>query len=334
MKFMRLSTLTHAGLILGILILIGLSAGPVSATDDNSWFTPASQEQILAWGAKNVLQNAGFFNTLTPYTTANFLPGDNAWFTPATQEQILAWGAKNTLQNAALIRPRPTSAVPITTFTPYTLSRADLDKLLGKYKSGINGPATPDLPATPIPTTPAAPSSAPTGDDLHTLDGTSVSLLINRAMDGYRTNPQMPITIPVKPVYSLSPDWSIAPSPTQTPSGGSSDQGTGISLSAFNLQDKFVRISNTGITPVVLTGWKITNRQGNSLTFINFPLGGGSTFTFILNPYSTLTVYFGKDGVITSTELYYPAGGNFWNAQGDTASLYNDQGRLVGSISA
>jgi hypothetical protein len=272
----------------------------------------------------------GFSNAMTPYITpyapTGYGSGENSWLIVDAQDQILAWGAENARQNAALIQPRIPSAGPITTMVPYSLSRADLDKLLGNYKSGTNGTVPSIVPITPVLTIPAAPLVTPTGGDLHTSDGTSISLLFSRAMDKFRTNPQVPITSQVTVI--------VTPSPSPTPSGGNADQGTGISLAAFNLQGKYVRISNTGVSPVVMTGWKITNRQGNSLTFIDFPLGGGSTFTYVIDPSSTLTVYFGKDGVMTSTELYYPGGGNFWNAQGDTASLYNSQGRLIGSITA
>jgi hypothetical protein len=313
---MRLSVSAYSRLILGILIVAGFSAGIASA-DDNSWLTPPSLGQSLE-----------FFDPGVPYLSPSShgidFSDSDSWVTPDSQEQILAWGAENARQNAAsLIQPRTTPAVPVVTLVPYTLSQADLARLLGNYKSGSNG-AAPNAPAIPAPTSTVTPSPSPAGDDLHTLDGTSVSLLMNRAMDNYRTNPGIPITIPATPV--------VTPSPTQISPGGTTNQGTGVSLTGFSLQGRFVRISNTGSAPVVMTGWKITNRQGNSLTFIDFPLGNGSTFTYVLNPSATLTVYFGKDGVMTDTELYYPGGGSFWNAQGDTASLYNSRGQLVGSI--
>jgi hypothetical protein len=315
---MRLNVSTYSRLILGILIVAGFSAGIASA-DDNSWLTPPSLEQSLE-----------FFNPGAPYLSPSshgiyFSDGDS-WVTPDSQDQILAWGAENARQNAAtLIQPRTAPAVPVVTLVPYTLSRADLERLLGNYKSGTTGPS-PTTSATPAPLTTVTPSISPAGGDLHTLDGTSVSLLMNRAMDTFRMNPNIPVTIPTTPVAT--------PLPTQISPGGNTDQGTGVSLTGFSLQGRFVRISNTGNAPVVMTGWKITNRQGNSLTFIDYPLGNGSTFTYVLYPSATLTVYFGKDGVMTDTALYYPGGGNFWNAQGDTASLYNAGGRLVGSITA
>jgi hypothetical protein len=52
-------------------------------------------------------------------------------------------------------------------------------------------------------------------------------------------------------------------------------QNTGVSLAELNLPGKYVRITKSG-SPVVMTGWKITNSQGNFLKFIDFP--------YVLNP--------------------------------------------------
>jgi hypothetical protein len=317
---MRFNTESFPRLILGILIATGFSWGIASA-DDASWLTPASPDQILA-----------LFDTQAPFTApfapVAYDPGSGSWLNPGTEDQILSWGAKIAEDNRATIQPAATTGVPIApivTLVPYTLSKADLDRLLGNYKSGSNGNA-PVNTITPVPTTTVVPSPVPTGDALHTADGTSIGLLMNRAMDSYRTNPNLPVAGQVTPIATQLP--------VQTPTGSTVDAGTGISLSGFSLQGRYVTISNTGITPVVMTGWKITNRQGNTLTFIDYPLGGGSTFTYVLYPGTTLTVYFGKDGVMSDSALYYPGGGSFWNAQGDTASLYNPQGLRVGSLTA
>lgn len=292
---MKCSRLTYIGLILSIVVMTGVPVVAASAGDDNSWLTPPSIGQSLE-----------FLNTLIPYpssfSAAGFLPDNDSWVTPATQEQVLAWGAENAKQNAASMQPGSPAVVPVMTLVPWTLGRTDLDRLLGNYKSGTIGPAPSPVPVTPLPTTPAAP---PSHDDLHTADGTSMSLLISQAMDKSRANPQVPVTVPATTVVTPV----VTPLPAPVPSGGNTDQGTGISLSAFSLQGKYVMISNRGTTPVVMTGWKITNRQGNSLTFIDYPLGGGSTFTYVLNPSSTLTVYFGKDGVMSDTDFIIPGAG-------------------------
>ncbi len=316
---MRFNSKSFPRLILGILIVTGFSLGIASA-DDASWLTPASPDQILA-----------LFDThapfVTPFAPVAYDPDSDSWLNPGTEEQILSWGAKNAEENRAVVQPGATAAVPpapVVTLVPYTLSKADLDRLLGNYRSGSSGNA-PASSVTPVPTATVTPSVTG-GSDLHTADGTSVSLLMNRAMDSYRANPSLPVAGQVTPV--------VTQLPVVTPTGSAANTGTGISLSGFSLQGRYVTISNTGTTPVVMTGWKITNRQGNALTFIDYPLGNGSTFTYVLYPGTTLTVYFGKDGVMSDTQLYYPGGGSFWNAQGDTASLYNPQGQRVGSLTA
>jgi len=316
---MRFNSTSFPRLILGILIIAGFFAGIASANDD-SWLTPASPDQTLGLSGSTI-------PFIAPYEPVAYDPGNDSWLNPGTEDQILAWGAENARENRAVIQPQPltTPGSPAVTLVPYTLSRADLDRLLGNYRSAINGNA-PANSGTPVPTTTPAPIPVPTRDDLHTVDGTSVSLLTSRAMDSYRSNPPLPVTSPVTP--------TVTPVPIQTPQGGSADRGDGISLSGFSLQGRFVKITNMGTTPVAMTGWKITDRQGNALTFIDYPLGNGSTFTYVLDPGSTLTVYFGKDGAISQNELYYPGGGSFWNAQGDTASLFDAGGRLIGSLTA
>ena len=89
--------------------------------------------------------------------------------------------------------------------------------------------------------------------------------------------------MPATPYYLPSTIVTAVPTVTPTPGNEVPGQKSGISVTELNLKGKYVRITNTGITPVVMTGWKITNSQGNALTFIDFPLGGGSTFTYIIN---------------------------------------------------
>jgi len=150
---------------------------------------------------------------------------------------------------------------------------------------------------------------------------------------GSRFTSKKPISMNTRPSYTPSSMVIVVPTPTPTHGDEVSDPKSGICLTEFNLQDKYIKITNTGINSVIMTGWKITNSQDNSLTFIDFPLVDGSVFTYVLNPFSALTIYFGKEGMFTGTEMYYP-GIDFWNPHGDTALLYNPQGVLVGSIRA
>ena len=231
----------------------------------------------------------------SPGTIPSYTPTNGGdWVSVDSLDQIIAWGKVN----AATASP------------PSTLSKEDWIWLASRYNTNGYVPVNPVVTVAPIPATqPVFPFSH------------------------YFTNLK-PITIPPTPYSTISTTVTAVPTPTPTPGGVVPDQTSGISLAELNLQGKYVRITNTGITPVVMTGWKITNKQGNPLTFIDYPMGGGSTFTYVLNPHSTLTVYFGKEGAVSSTELYYPWGIDFWNPRGDTASLYNPQGQLVGRISA
>jgi len=292
---MKMSNRARIGLIFGFLLLFGLIVLPVSASDDTSWFTPAPLDDVMAW-FKTTAQHAWTGpadSTAIPVPTPSYASSDDtAWSTPASPEQVIAWGKMIGKQGAA------------TTY-PSTLSQADRIRLFKSYTTNGYVPVTPTVTETPPPTMQPVPTYAD-------------PVIYHK-----------PITMPLTPYY-LPPTAF----PTQVPTSGSevSGQKAGVSVTELNLQGKYVKITNTGTTPVFMTGWKITNSRGNALTFIDFPLGGGSTFTYVLNPYSTLTVYFGTDGMVTSNELYYPYGVDFWNPQGDTASLYDPQGQLAGRI--
>ncbi|MCX6700613.1 MAG: lamin tail domain-containing protein [Methanomicrobiales archaeon] len=315
---MKMSTGASIGLIFGILILLGFAAIPVSASNDNSWFGAS----IDPW-AQIPSQPTNDGHSGSYWGSTGTVP----WYTPTNNGDW--FGAS--IDPWAHITPQPTndghsgsywgSTGTVPWYTPTNnanwVTVDSLDQVIAwgktttsRYNTNGYVPVNPGVMVTPIPTIPPVfPYST------------------------YFTNIK-PTPIPSTP-YS-TPSLPVTAVPTYTPTPGSvvPNQKTGISLAELNLQGKYVRITNTGITPVVMTGWKITNKQGNSLTFIDYPMGGGSTFTYVLNPYSTLTVYFGKEGTISSTELYYPWGTDFWNHRGDTAFLYNPQGELVGKISA
>ena len=62
--------------------------------------------------------------------------------------------------------------------------------------------------------------------------------------------------------------------------------------------------------------------------------GSKHTYTFpsyTLNAGSTVTVYT-KKGTDSATELYWQLGGPIWNNDGDTAYLYDSNGKLVSSL--
>ncbi|WP_095645595.1 lamin tail domain-containing protein [Methanosarcina spelaei] len=93
-------------------------------------------------------------------------------------------------------------------------------------------------------------------------------------------------------------------------------------VSDLNLQDEWVRISNTGSYPVSLKGWKIED-EGNKHTY---------TFqSYILNAGTTVTVFTGK-GTSSTTELYWQLDDPIWNNDGDTAYLYDHSGKLISKL--
>ena len=148
-----------------------------------------------------------------------------------------------------------------------------------------------------------------------------------------QTSIPTPIQTSIQTSISIPVQTSIqTPRPTQSP--GSQVDGSSVSITELNLQGEYLKITNNGMTPVVMTGWKITNGQGKSFTFIDWPRGDGSTFTFVLSPQSTVTVYYAREGTVTATELYWPTGKGMWSRQGDTAYLYDPQGSLVSSLTA
>ena len=71
-----------------------------------------------------------------------------------------------------------------------------------------------------------------------------------------------------------------------------------------------------------MKGWKITDK-GKKHTYY-FPS------TFVLKAKKTVTIYTGK-GKNTANKLYWGRSAYVWNNEGDTAYLYNAQGKLVSS---
>ncbi len=88
------------------------------------------------------------------------------------------------------------------------------------------------------------------------------------------------------------------------------------------INQEYVKITNKGTTAVSMKGWKLTDK-GKKHTYY-FP----SSYT--LKAKTTVTLYTGK-GTKTATKLYWGQGWYVWNNDGDTAYLYNAQGKLVSS---
>jgi Lamin Tail Domain len=142
---------------------------------------------------------------------------------------------------------------------------------------------------------------------------------------------QIPLVFPVAVIPDTadedSDEGSMAPAPHPAP-------GEEVFISDLDVHEEYVRITNNGLSPMSMTGWKIVaGSTQRSITFIDWPQGNGQTFSFTLYPLTTLTVYYGKSGPVTATEAYWPSATNVWNDAGDTAFLYAPDGRLVSSLS-
>ena len=105
---------------------------------------------------------------------------------------------------------------------------------------------------------------------------------------------------------------------SETPSSTES----AVYVSSLDLQDELAQISNTGPSPVSLSGWKIEDEGSNHIyTFPSYTLDSGKT----------VTVYT-EEGTDTASELYWGSASSVWNNDGDTAYLYDDSGKLVSKL--
>ena len=98
---------------------------------------------------------------------------------------------------------------------------------------------------------------------------------------------------------------------------------SGVHISGLDLDCEWVKITNSGTSPVTMTEWRITD-DGDKHTYI-FP-------QFILPVGDTVTLYT-RVGNDNSTELYWGLNKSYiWNNDGDTAWLYNADGDLVDNM--
>jgi hypothetical protein len=102
----------------------------------------------------------------------------------------------------------------------------------------------------------------------------------------------------------------------------SSSAESTVYVSDLNLKDEWVKVTNKGSSPVLLTGWRIED-DGSKHTY-TFP-------SYTLNSGSTTVVYTGK-GMDSATELYWGSGNPIWNNDGDTAYLFDSSGKLVSTL--
>lgn len=93
-------------------------------------------------------------------------------------------------------------------------------------------------------------------------------------------------------------------------------------VSDLSLDDEWVKISNTGNSLVSLEAWKIEDEGSkHSYTFPSYTLKSGAE----------VTVYSAK-GANSPTELYMQLDDPIWNNDGDTAYLYDNNGKLISKL--
>lgn len=130
-------------------------------------------------------------------------------------------------------------------------------------------------------------------------------------------------TLTTAPAETPEPTATLAPSPTSvtvTPAPTTETSPT-VYISGLHLNEEWVKITNSGTSPVTMTEWKIADDDAKH-TYI-FP-------SFTLSPEATVTLHTG-DGGDTDTELYW--GGKYvWNNDGDTARLYGAGGDLIDAL--
>ena len=87
---------------------------------------------------------------------------------------------------------------------------------------------------------------------------------------------------------------------------------------------EYVKITNKGTTAIKMKGWKIKDEDKKHI--YSFPS------SYILKAKSTATLKSGK-GKNTASTLYWNKYSFIWNnKEGDTAYLYNSQGKLVSKL--
>jgi competence protein ComEC len=152
------------------------------------------------------------------------------------------------------------------------------------------------------------------------LDGTVVV-----ATDGQTLS----VTAGGAPAATLTPA-AATPTPTRTPTPAATSTATpaptaaatGVSVTALDLQEEWVTVTNSASAPVDLTDWTISD-EGARNTY-TFP-------AFVLDPGADVTVHSGPGGD-TATDLYWGRETPVWNNDGDTATLADATGAVVSTL--
>ncbi|MFF7140933.1 lamin tail domain-containing protein [Streptomyces nodosus] len=88
------------------------------------------------------------------------------------------------------------------------------------------------------------------------------------------------------------------------------------------LNKEWVELTNSGRREVNLRGWTLSDAHGHTYTFRHYHLRGRASVR--------VHTGFGRD---TATDVYQDRRSGVWDSRFDSATLRNDRGRLVDSIS-
>jgi hypothetical protein len=90
----------------------------------------------------------------------------------------------------------------------------------------------------------------------------------------------------------------------------------------FPVLKEYVVIENRGGAGQNMTGWRLSDRVGNTYTFPNFRLEAGATVRV-----------WSKSDADDADDLYWNRGAPVWDRNGDTAYLRDNTGTLVSTYS-
>lgn len=134
-----------------------------------------------------------------------------------------------------------------------------------------------------------------------------------------------PVPIPSFTLPSFAENWTVPTMPAVPQIGNASS----ISISTIqfdapgddeqNLNGEWVRLTNRGEGPVLLSGWTLSDRTGSHPYL--FP-------AFVLMPGSSVTVYSGT-GTMNDTALFMGLDSPLWGNAGDEAILKDGSGNII-----
>mgnify|MGYP000342021928 CR=1 FL=1 len=112
--------------------------------------------------------------------------------------------------------------------------------------------------------------------------------------------------------------------------GGSGGPGAATEITELNDSDEYVVFENMGDEPVEIGGWTLSDSDGETFTFPDDTLGAGET--------AVVTTSQTDDGAPPETDYAYDWGnpgynGFVWGGSGDTATLADADGAVVGTYS-